>query len=762
MPTATTPSLAYAPQAGRYDEAMADDGLLRPAWSRLVAALGPTNPVQFAERQRQADRLLDAEGAGHLVHRISLERTGLPETVSTSFRLDPLPFPIGQEEFATLAGAVTQRLRVLELVLADLDGPRQLVRDRILPAQTLYALRSYRPGGVQAGRRLITYAMDVARDADGRWGVVRDMTDSASGLGVSLLLRSVVARLLPDALRIAGVAPIHDHFVALRRALLACAPSDRRSPRCVLLTPGPAYRAYVEHSYLATQLGYHLVEGADLVMREGRLWLRALDGLEAVDVLFRRVGDDELDPLEARTTAGVGVPGVVWGCRRGGIGVANAPGTSVAQEPAVTRILDLAARRLIGEPLQLPLLGDVPLATTPIVGTAGPTFAAGQVVLRLHAVAGPDGIMVMPGATARLQQPTDNSDGGTRVAITTLKDVWVIGAQVSRRISVRVAAVPQVDLFTSLPKRAADSLFWLGRAAERAEFAARTAREVGGQLDRDPGLGVEPSGWADGALALLRAAQATPTTPPLAGVRSTDRLAAEIELTCGVVAAQIATIVQEAVLVREFMSTTTGRVLGRLAEVRDRLGAPAQHADDLDTVLVDLAALTGLATESTVRGPAWRFLDIGRRLERALAVLGAVEAGVGIAVEPFALQPLAEAVLASNESLVTYRRRYRSDVVLDAVIDLLVGDDTNPRALTYQLDRLREHMAALGWADGLALVDRSSIGALSPVDAAAANGRRIAVDALVLAARGPLLELGTAIVQRWFADPVNPTVMGGR
>ncbi len=759
MPAATAPSLAYAPQVGRFDEAMADDGLLRPAWSRLVAALGPTNPVQFAERQRQADRLLDAEGAGHLVHRISLERTGLPEQVSTSFRLDPLPFPIGQEEFAVLADAVTQRLRVLELVLADLDGQRQLVRDRILPAQTLYALRSYRPGSPRAGRRLITYAMDVARDADGRWGVVRDMTDSASGLGVSLLLRSVVARLLPDALRIAGVAPIHDHFVALRRALLACAPGDRRSPRCVLLTPGPAYSAYVEHSYLATQLGYHLVEGADLVMREGRLWLRALDGLEAVDVLFRRVGDDELDPLEARTTAGVGVPGVVWGCRRGGIGVANAPGTSVAQEPAVTGVLDLAARRLIGEPLRLGMLGDAQLATTPIVGTTGPSFAAGQVVLRLHAVAGPDGIMVMPGATARLQHPPD---GAAPDGITTLKDVWVIGAQVSRRISVRVAAVPQVDLFTSLPKRAADSLFWLGRAAERAEFAARTAREVGGQLDRDPGLGVEPSGWADGALALLRAAQARSPTPPLAGVLSTDRLAAEIELTCGVVAAQIATIVQEAVLVREFMSTTTGRVLGRLAEVRERLGVPAPRADDLDTVLVDLAALTGLATESTVRGPAWRFLDIGRRLERAFAVLGAVEAGIGIAVEPFALQPLAEAVLASNESLVTYRRRYRSDVVLDAVLDLLVGDDTNPRALTFQLDRLREHMAALGWADGLALVDRSSVGALSPVDAVAANGRRIAVDALVLAARGPLLELGTAIVQRWFADPVNPTVMGGR
>jgi uncharacterized alpha-E superfamily protein len=164
-----------------------------------------------------------------------------------------------------------------------------------------------------------------------------------------------------------------------------------------------------------------------------------------------------------------------------------------------------------------------------------------------------------------------------------------------------------------------------------------------------------------------------------------------------------------------------------------------------------------------VRGPAWRFLDIGRRLERALAVLGAIEAGLGRDVDMFTLQPLAETVLAANESLVTYRRRYRSDVVLDAVLDLLVGDETNPRGLAFQLDRLREHMAALAWAEGLALIDRASIGTLTQIDDdATANGRRLAVDALIVAVRAPLLEMNGAIVRRWFADPVNPTMMSGR
>jgi uncharacterized alpha-E superfamily protein len=344
-----------------------------------------------------------------------------------------------------------------------------------------------------------------------------------------------------------------------------------------------------------------------------------------------------------------------------------------------------------------------------------------------------------------------------------LKDLWAIDGQRTPRRSPVRAVVPQVDLFTSLPKRAADSLFWLGRAAERAEVAARTAREVRAQVGQDPTLAAESTAWLDGALALLRASRVSPSSSGAPAGPTPAVLAEEIRRTVAVVGEQIANVVGEAMSVREFMSTTTGRVLGRLATVRAQLVDEDDEEDDLDTVLVDLAALAGLATESTVRGPAWRFLDIGRRLERALAVLGAIEAGLGRDVDTFTLQPLAETVLAANESLVTYRRRYRSDVVLDAVLDLLVGDETNPRSLAFQLDRLREHMSTLAWADGLALIERASVGTLTQIDdARTTNGRRVAVDALIVAVRAPLLEMNGAIVRRWFADPVNPTMMSGR
>jgi uncharacterized alpha-E superfamily protein len=343
-----------------------------------------------------------------------------------------------------------------------------------------------------------------------------------------------------------------------------------------------------------------------------------------------------------------------------------------------------------------------------------------------------------------------------------VKDVWVVGGPAARRMPVR-ASHPQVDFGSSVPKRAADALYWMGRSAERAEVEARTLRVVAGQLQQDASLvSAGGGGWALGAVGLLRAAQMQPMSigDGDGDTTLTERLQREIASGQLAVAEQIRQLVEEATSVRQYLSTTTGRVLGRLARVRADLLRADAAPDDLDIVLVDLAALAGLSMESTVRGPAWRFLDLARRLERALALLGSIEAAAGRAVEPLAFQPLAETLLSVNESLVAYRRRYRSDVELGAVIDLLVHDDANPRSLAFQLDRLREHMASLAWQEGSDLVQRASFGALGVIDDAVAGGRRISVDSLVLAARAPLLELGNAVVQRWFADPVNPMVLG--
>ena len=219
--------------------------------------------------------------------------------------------------------------------------------------------------------------------------------------------------------------------------------------------------------------------------------------------------------------------------------------------------------------------------------------------------------------------------------------------------------------------------------------------------------------------------------------------------------------------VREFLSSTTWEVLESLAVDPDR------PAESLDRVVVALSALSGLAMESTVRGPSWRLLDLGRRLERAVVLLGAVESMLGPEPDPLTGAARYEVVLTAHESLVAYRRRYRSDARVEAVLDLLVADDTNPRALAFQLDRMAEHLVALPGAGARShledLLDTSARTVMRAswhdVEAVgtgsrAPAGRLLAVDRLVLDARGPLLDLADAFVARWFADPASARRMG--
>ena len=772
----------YVPTRDRFDEAVAPDGTMRPTWSEVGRSLGATRPGELLERQRQADRMLDAEGAGHLIHELTFDvrpgdvrpgdasdgdardgdaRDG--DAGSRPWRIDPVPLVLAHDDFDQLAAGAMQRMRVLEALLVDLAGNQQVIRTGTIPPQVAFG-SSIQVLPLPGGRWIVHYALDVARTASGEWRVVQDLIDSPAGMGYALLNRSVMARVTPDGVRRSGAAPIGSFAAMLRRGITAQSPLGRRSPRTVVLTGGPLHPTYVEQSYLATQMGFHLAEGGDLVVRQNRVWLRALDGVEPVDVIYRRVEDERLDPLVTRGAGPSSIPAITWAAQAGGVALANAFGTHLLETSAMSAFLPAVATTLLSETLQLPQLDpDDQLATTPVyAGARLDSLAPGCVVLRLQLVASPDGIAVMRGGVGRVLAAGDRPTNPTaRLA----KDVWIVGGP-PVAMPPRIVSHPQVDFGGSVPKRAADALFWMGRAAERAEVAARTIRVIGGQLQQDPSLvALGTGGWSHGALSMLRAAQSRSIVADdqqMENVPPVDRLHHELVSTQTTLAAHIAELVQAATSVREFLSTTTGRVLGRLTRIRaDLLGADAA-ADDLDIVLVDLAALAGLSLESTVRGPAWRFLDLGRRLERALALCGSLEAGMGVAADALSFQPLAESVLSTNESLVAYRRRYRSDVELTAVVDLLVHDDSNPRSLAFQLDRLREHMASLAWREGGDLVQRASLGALVPIDDAVAGGRQLSVDALVLGVRGPLLELSTAVSKRWFADPVNPMVMGAR
>ncbi len=714
------------------------------------------DPDLLWQRQSRADRLLAAEGAGHLVHDLPVRADGRLATIeSRPWRVDPIPVVLDTATFRWLSLAVAERMQALERVLVDLYGARQLLRERIVPAEAVAATEGYRINAVGSDPRrwLTTYAVDLALDADGMWWVVNDLTDAPPGLGYALLDRSVISRVLPDVMHGAPIASLARFPATLRRGLAANSLTD--SPRIVLFSGGLDHPSYIDHSFLAVQLGVHLVEGADLVVRQRRVWLRTLDGLESVDVLYRRLEDPFLDPLATGARGAIGVPGLLQAERSDGVSLANAHGTGVLEERSLRRFLEAGIERLCPLEQALPML-DSPgrrLATVPLApGSVSPDLHEAAVVLRMFAVYDGHSVQVMPGGTARVLAPGDDPALPTAC---TAKDVWVLGHTTAPVIGPRL---PQVDFGWSVPTRATDALYWTNRAAERAEAMARTMRVITARMEQDPGLlGLHEGAWTNRMRGVAAAVRREREIDPFPDADA-DTLREELSFVGDAVAREIGSLLTEATTVREFLSVTAGRILSHLAELRSALQQHLTVVDDLDAVLADFAALAGLWQESTVRGPAWRIGDTGRRLERCLVVLDLIEGTLGssdtCASVPWAAgagdevgAAATEVLLATNDSLVAYRRRYRSDVEVDQALHLLVHDASNPRSLAASIVRLEQHAADGDWSVGGDFIGDVRAALELPVDEMVPRVRSLVDDA------------GRRVVSRWFSTPVNPIAM---
>lgn len=656
--------------------------------------------VELDRQQRVLGRLLAAEGAGHVVHDLPVRADGRAVALeSRPWRIDPQPYVLSATEFEWLAGAVRERMWAAEAILADLYGDRRLVQERIIEPASLWATHRYRLAAVdgnRAERWLTTYAVDVARDVNGVWWAIQDLTDAPTGMGYALLDRSVFAQAVGfDAgLRPRAIEPI---LIALRRACADLSAVD--GPRVVVFSGGIDHESYVEHSYIGTKLGFNLVEAADLVVRRGRVWLRTLSGLEAVDVILRRLEDHRLDPMEVNAGGSAGIPGVLQATASGTVAMANAHGSGVMEADSLASSWDDAAEFLTGHRPALALRppGGAPVGTTldSLLGVPAervPVWGNGvltdrPIVVRLHAVATVGGIVVMPGGNGRILDDFDDPRIPTPCVA---KDIWVLGADSPPTVTGRT--LPQVDLISSVPTRAAESLFWLGRSAERAEVVARMTRVVLAERDLEVGP-------LDAMAARLVAS--------VAGGPSETTLVHAVDWAAGRCVAEVGSIIAESASVREFLSSTSGRVLGAMADVRSALQSGRRDVDTFDELLLLLSAFSGLWSESVVRGPAWHFGDLARRLERILAVLESMdvtwravtEAGDNpSAVSDRSATTMMELLLAGHDSLVAYRRRHRSDVEWSQVFATIAIDARNPRSLAASAERLGRDAAVIDWS----------------------------------------------------------------
>ena len=346
-----TRPLAYAPLAGHYDEMVERDGARRTHWEAVTNALAAAGRHELNRRTQEARRLIRDNGMTFHVHR----RGGTRER---PWPLDLIPCVIDGTEWARLERAVVQRARLYEAVLGDLYGPRRLVHEGALPADWLHANPAFLRGcdGLQppGGRWLPLYAADLVRAPDGGWWVLGERTEAPAGLAFALENRIVVNAVLPDVLVASKVRRLAGTFEARRMSLAASAPGHRENPRIVVLTPGPASENYFEHAFLARYMGYTLVEGTDLTVRDYRVYIKTLGGLQPVDLILRSQPSEACDPLEFGGPSQSGVPGLVEAVRRGNVAVVNPLGAGVAQSPALMAFLPDLCRRLLDADLLLP------------------------------------------------------------------------------------------------------------------------------------------------------------------------------------------------------------------------------------------------------------------------------------------------------------------------------------------------------------------------------------------------------------------------
>ncbi|MGH0031098.1 MAG: circularly permuted type 2 ATP-grasp protein [Myxococcota bacterium] len=336
---------------GHWDETARPDGAPSPAWQRLMGALERLGSGELMVRWEQARRLLQENGVTYNVY-------GDPRGVERPWQLDAVPMLLESQEWAGIEAAVAQRAMLLDRVLADLYGPQRLLREDLLPPELVFAhpgfLRACHGLAVPGDRWLHVYAVDLARSPDGQWWVIADRTQAPSGAGYTLENRVVMSRVMPEVFREFNVNRLAGFFQTYRDSLRRLAPPGTDAPRIVLLTPGPYNETYFEHAYLARYLDFTLVEGADLTVRDQRVFLKTLQGLQPVDVILRRQDAHFCDPLELWGESALGVPGLVQAVRAGNVTIANALGSGLVETSTIMAFLPGLCRHLLGEELRMP------------------------------------------------------------------------------------------------------------------------------------------------------------------------------------------------------------------------------------------------------------------------------------------------------------------------------------------------------------------------------------------------------------------------
>lgn len=726
----------YVPPEGVADELLDTKKGIRPVWRPFLRHLRSLDAGEITQRFARGNQYLRDAG-------VFFRQYDDDVTSEREWPLSHIPVIISADEWQEIAAGLIQRAELLEDVVADLYGENRLVAEGYLPARLIgKSLEWLRPlvGTVpRSGHFLHFLAFEIGRGPDGSWWVLGDRAQAPSGAGFALENRVATGRVFNEFFARANVHRLAGFFRRFRDQLLSL--RGEADSRIAILTPGLLNDTYFEHAYIARYLGFMLLEGEDLTVHNGELMVRTIVGLRPVSVLWRRLDASWSDPLELNERSQIGTPGLVQAVRSGEVTMINALGAGVLETRAFMAFLPRIAEAWKGDPLKLPniatwwcggkearnyvsdnvdrmmispaLSTGLPFQLTSenIIGgkfdredgqslsewvqekgaslvgqeavtlSTTPAYIDGALVprpmsLRVFLARTKNGWEVMSGGFARIGKTDDPSaiamqSGGTAA------DVWIVGGQIKDQET--LLQRPDVPYVRSqpgvLPSRAADNLFWLGRYVERAEETIRLLRAYH-----------------------IRLAETDDPEAPLVSLIGEYLNSKGIE-TDRPIPEGLCSTLQSAVLsaskVRDRFSSDGWLALTDLAISADDMQVlvsdPGDAVHDLGLLLRKITGFSGLVHENMYRFTGWRFLGIGRSLERALAMANLLANFTGRELPEGVL----EFVLEVGDSSMSMNRRYAVSLSEELVLDLLALDHRNPRSIMYQLNEMKEHLNAL-------------------------------------------------------------------
>ncbi|HEY5819246.1 MAG TPA: circularly permuted type 2 ATP-grasp protein [Mesorhizobium sp.] len=713
---------SYRPLAGVADELKTADGSIRPVWRPFLDYLARLPADELAQRFARGDSYLRDAG-------VYFRQYGQRGSIDRAWPLSHIPVLLHEDEWSQIASGLSQRADLLELVAADLYGPGNLAANGFLPAAAIAGSAEWlRPMvGTQpaSGHFLHFVAFDIGRGPSGEWWVLEDRVQAPSGAGFALENRVATARVFSDYYAEAHVPRVAGFFRKFRESLGGIRGADDNG--IAILSPGPMNDTYYEHAYLARYLGLALLEGEDLAVEKGRVVVRSISGTRPLSVLWRRLDSNFADPLELDGASKLGTAGLLGAVRAGNISMVNALGTGVLEEKALFAFFPGICRHLLGTSLEMPNVatwwcgGDAErdyvkanaagMVLRPAMSVRGgarqavaasdlsarngrhfvgqesvtlsttPAWENGALVprplsLRVFLARTAEGWIAMPGGFARIGHTNDPKavamQSGGSVA-----DVWVVcNAPVKADTMLPLKSTPYVRPRPgTLPSRAADNLFWLGRYVERAEGTMRLLRAY-----------------------FIRLAETGDAESPLqAEVREyiedlgVDPDEAVPEALRDIISAALGS----AAKVRDRFSVDGWMALNDLAESAAKIAHTSSVGDDsaraMSVLLRKITGFSGLMHDNMYRFTGWRFLTIGRALERALAMTSLL----AHMTREDAADGSLDFVVEVGDSTLSHRRRYAVRTARPTVVDLLGLDAMNPRSIMYQLGEIRDQIGLL-------------------------------------------------------------------